>query len=339
MLIGMADESGSTHDNYFCIAAYLADHTVWRAFDPAWNAVLKTHSVPFLHMKDFAGSRAGFKGWSEARRRALLKDLLDVIDQFPMTATGAAMRLSGFFRLSDPEQAALVGPYMCCFQEVVYSLGLETVFDIPTEKADFVYSLQDEFKTKMRQLWDFSKTYRPYGRRLGALAFRNMRDTPGLQAADLLAYEFRHYYHLRETRPDLGIRYPFRRLLEHQQAFNSRRLRYLPDWLLQFQAKGIYEEAIDALVSRPEAYQGMMNDLLPAGWKPFEGVEYMRVLNRIKPYPVPSEIDSEKMLRAPADYLDGIRRSLWPLMVSTSIDQSSYRAVSIEKSFPRGLEV
>lgn len=57
MLIGMADESGATDDNYFAMAAYIGDYVVWKFFDRAWNAALKKHHVPFLHMKDFAGSR------------------------------------------------------------------------------------------------------------------------------------------------------------------------------------------------------------------------------------------------------------------------------------------
>jgi hypothetical protein len=100
----------------------------------------------------------------------------------------------------------------------------------PLSRIDFVYSRQDQFKRHMERIWAWCKENRSYGSRLGQLAFLDMRTVPGLQAADLLVYEFRHAYHLKDTRPDLAKRFPWRRVLEHQESNDCKTLKYLTRW-------------------------------------------------------------------------------------------------------------
>ncbi len=123
---------------------------------------------------------------------------------------------------------------MACFHETILAVGLSRLHAFPGDRLDMVYSRQDDFKKMMRGLWRWSQENREYGPSLGTLDFQDMRDVPGLQVADLLVYEFRHYYHLRETRPDLDLRLPFRVMLEHQKVLGVKMLKYLPYWVLDF---------------------------------------------------------------------------------------------------------
>src|SRR5260221_528681 len=136
------------------------------------------------------------------------------------------MHTSHFQRLSEHHRDQYIGPYMMCFYEVTFGIGISGGDAFPGQGVDFVYSAQDEFSPTFRRYWAFAKQHKDFGRSLGVLEFHDMRDEPGLQAADLLAWEFRHFYHLKDTRPDLPMRLPFEYLIEHQKWNNTKRLQY-----------------------------------------------------------------------------------------------------------------
>jgi hypothetical protein len=264
MLVVMADESGYSGDGYFAIAGYVAEHESWNIFDRLWNSVLRRHDLHHFHMKDFAHFKGPFARWDESRRRSLMGDLLEVITAGPLIAIGACLRISDFTRLEDKAQKGLVGPYMCCFQEMLLGIGMSgAIHGYPLSNIDLVYSHQDDFKKKMRSHWEFARGFREYGPALGVIEFQDMRTVPGLQAADLLVYEFRHFYHLKDMRPGLSMRVPFRSLISHQQELHSKTLKYLPGWYLEFQAKGISEEAMN-IIAFDDVWDHMYQELNPA---------------------------------------------------------------------------
>jgi hypothetical protein len=193
MRLVMTDESGYSGEGYFAMAGYVADQAMWELFDRLWVHRLAKYSIDHFHMKDFAHRKGHFDGWEEPRRVALMSDLLEVITAGPLTAIGACLRIANFQALNPEIQQRFVAPYLCCFQEMVFGSGLEVSEAFPGERVDFLYSRQDDFKSKMRSIWNFKKETSDYGKRLGTLTFRDMREAPGLQAADLLVYEFRHY--------------------------------------------------------------------------------------------------------------------------------------------------
>lgn len=120
MFVAMADESGANPNSpYFAMAAYIARHDHWRAFNNEWREALSRHRIQYFHAWEFAGRRNIFKDWTEDRRRALMNDLLRVIMSRPMYALGAAMRQTDFYALPAAVQQRYVGPYMMCFFEIV----------------------------------------------------------------------------------------------------------------------------------------------------------------------------------------------------------------------------
>src|SRR5437762_3556255 len=76
MLIAMADESGFQTDGYFGMAGYIGESDVWSELNRRWPAALRKSNAPFLHMKDFAGFRGPYIGWTEKQRRTLLQDCI-----------------------------------------------------------------------------------------------------------------------------------------------------------------------------------------------------------------------------------------------------------------------
>jgi hypothetical protein len=74
------------------MAACDARWPVCQEFNSRWNAVLKKNRAPFLHMKDFAGSRGPYKAWTEAQRRASMGDCLAMLDGLVIDMYAAVLR-------------------------------------------------------------------------------------------------------------------------------------------------------------------------------------------------------------------------------------------------------
>ena len=99
---------------------------------------------------------------------------------------------------------------------------------------------------------------------MGSLEFENMREVPALQAADLLAYELRHHYHLRKVKSMSAPRWAFREIVRHQHlAHNARMLKYLPAWYLKAQAGGTFDQLMDTMLSDPSKYHQRWNEMIP----------------------------------------------------------------------------
>lgn len=285
MNVVMADESGFAGDGYFAMAGYVAETDVWTGFNELWDLILRKHGIEYFHMKDFAGRRELFTGWDEPRRVALMADLLEAITAGPLFAIGACLKMADFERLSARlSQEGINAPYMACFHEMILGAGLTgATSDYPLSAIDFIYSRQDEFRKSMKRLWEFSRGYRDYGPALGILEFQDMRTVPGLQAADLLVYEFRHFYHLKDRRPDLKMRVPFRRLIEHQNELHVRRLKYLPGWLLELQANGLVEPGMHIISSDP-SWDFMYQQLNPGFPDLKRDLARMKLLDKYIPF-------------------------------------------------------
>ena len=273
MLTGFFDESGhSSGTEFFALAAFVASDADWAPFDKRWQDALRRHDAPYLHMREFAHFVGAFKGWTEDQRLGLLGDCVTAINAIPAIAVGAAMSVEDFKKLDAEGQSSLQDPFFCCFQEVVRGVALNAHFEQEGLNVQMVFSQRDEFRAMARKLWNVMAEHIDVKERMGSLEFKDMRGEPALQAADLLAYEFRHYYHLRKTRPELAPRWAFVEIVQHQRtAYNAYRLKYLPGWYLKAQAEGVFEDLIHTMWSDPGRYQPQLSELFPGvGLRPWK---------------------------------------------------------------------
>jgi len=226
------DESGRVDDTRFVgMAACLAEEERWRTFDGLWRTALAVSHAPYLHMREFTTFRGPFKGWTERQRRKLMTDLLNVVEDVQIRMMSVVLRSADFRRLSEDVQRTYRDPYYFCFQDCVRNMSMAGYQYRAGDLVDVVYSRQDEFSTAFR--WMFNRMKRSLdGDQLGQLAFASMEEHPGLQLADLVAYETTHFYHLKETRPGTPVRVPLARLCESPSARGGA-FTYVPYWLMQ----------------------------------------------------------------------------------------------------------
>lgn len=131
--------------------------------------------------------------------------------------------------LEEAEQLLL---FTCRVLQTLMSHRIRTTERDLTELANMIFSQQDEFRPKAMKLWNAMRQDSDVRTRIGSLVFRNMRDVPALQAADLLAYELRHFYHLLKTKSGTPHRWAFREIVLHQRnAHQTFMLKYLPTLL------------------------------------------------------------------------------------------------------------
>jgi hypothetical protein len=133
------------------------------------------------------------------------------------------------------QQGRLRNLFFPLFQEVIYSASLEALFEQSGEGVRMIFSQQDEFRKEARKLYEVMKQSFRRPELLGTLEFQNMRNVPGLQAADVLAYELCKYYKIRSKNPSKPMRPSFRRLLFQQRAYKTRRIRYVSYFHLRLQ--------------------------------------------------------------------------------------------------------
>jgi hypothetical protein len=244
MFCAYFDESGDSQDtDFLAMAACIAPDAAWKEFNRRWREHLAACGAPYLHMREFAHSSGAYKGWPDDRRKDLLGGCLDALNGLQIVMAATAMRVADFRRLSEQMQVELVDPAFCCFQDCLFSAQLYAYLGQPGSKTDVVYSQQKDFRRKLQLLFDYYRQYSKDPHTLGSLQFENMRDVPALQLADLVAYELRAYFQKQAQVPGAAMRYPFKRLCEHQIANQLAMFRFVPEWQLQFQAAGIWRQA------------------------------------------------------------------------------------------------
>jgi hypothetical protein len=107
-----------------------------------------------------------------------------------------------------------------------------------------------------------------------------MRESPGLQLADLVAYEFTHYYHLKRNHPHLRTRYPVLKLCEHLRALKSGGFKYVPGWKLKLKMTHSWGVVQDILWEDEEQWMPMLKQLGPAEMMTDERIRRIAFLRR-----------------------------------------------------------
>jgi len=253
VLTAFFDESGhSDTPGFFALAAFVAPDEAWPQFADNWNAALRAHHAPYLHMREFAHTQGPYRGWTESQRRGLLAACVTAVNQSNAVAVGCVLFVDDFLGLESEARKRLQDPYFCCFQDVVRGAALNGLHEPPGLKVDMVFSLQDEHRGKACLLHEAMLESSDVKERIGALSFLPMEEHPPLQAADLLAYELRHHYQLGTHAPAPPTRWAFRQIVEYQnRVLGAQMLKYIPRWELEAQARHVYGTFLDMLREDP----------------------------------------------------------------------------------------
>jgi len=194
MLRAYLDDSGKAGDPYetsVVVAGAIADVNKWDSLDEEWKAVLRRYGVAELHMKDFSHCQGEFKGWDEYKRRTFLKKLCPIVDKWILKPIGAMVPLEQFKILPKKKKSEwLNDPYFACLQDTIEltTIVAKELFD-PPEHIHIICDEQPKFEAKANSVYRACKKYLENGDRLISFGHASSKNVPGLQVADLVAYE------------------------------------------------------------------------------------------------------------------------------------------------------
>lgn len=214
MLHAYMDESGIHDGAHVCvIAGYWGSQKKWRRFEDRWREILKAANETTLkefHSTEFwyaDGRRKGmFAQWSESKAEGFIGSLADCIVDSGLFPTSAALVTEEWKKRTKDERMFLTGGqydkpnnrwvergapnrlYFLPFQIAVANPAMTCVSGLHVQ---YVFDLNKQFKAHALKLFKLLKTDKKanFRHRIGSIDFRTGEDAPGLQAADMLAYQ------------------------------------------------------------------------------------------------------------------------------------------------------
>jgi hypothetical protein len=203
------DDSGKSNDPQHTLAAYagyVGTTDAWTKFDPAWQAVLDRHGVPYLHMRKFAHSLSPYEDWkgNEPRRADFLSDIVSVIEGLGLKHVGHVLNLADLSRFNDEHGLSLeaepLALYLCLLEfEEFYGGGCaEFIIDRVDKPYSLIGAVHELAKHEMR-------IEHPVGAHIHLHPipdFLTFKDVLPIQAADFIAYEALKFSRHKNAAPD-----------------------------------------------------------------------------------------------------------------------------------------
>jgi hypothetical protein len=219
-IIAYFDESyDREHSHVFALAGWTAWNTEWERLNSEWRAVLAEYGIADLHMRDYESGWGQYKGWERTRKIEFLSALIDTFGEGSASPSSGPLGFWSALPLKDYERYVGGRPLkwedhhsFVCFVHCI-SRMLPFTRGMPQGvKIDFVFDSNPNLETRTRAIFSqlpFLPEFAEFHHRFGDVRFASRRDTPPLQAADLLAYEC--YKHV--VNASAGFRRPKRKSL------------------------------------------------------------------------------------------------------------------------------
>lgn len=208
------DESGIHDGAQICVVGgYYGIESAWRKFEGQWNKILEGHELLEIgfHAKDFYRREDGkrvppYADWSDDKANKFENRLLQVVMRsriFPFGhgsvvpewnalpydtrkfLSGAHRRNGKFMSTGSPDKSYYV-PFQFCVADAACSSGVRDKVHM-FAGIDRTFSRYAEIL--YRQLRDDPRLSDETRDKMGTLAFPLAKETPALQASDLLVYQ------------------------------------------------------------------------------------------------------------------------------------------------------
>ena len=229
MFIANLDESYDPErrtSNVFVVGGFVAHADEWARFEPVWQACLVRAGVERFHMREFEYAVGQFKGWDRDRRYELVGQLTEIVNDHRLFGISSALDVEAYERVFVPalpvEDAQILRrPHVFCLQACLEHLA---------SIRDQIGARGDQIRLVLDNNREVSHVVRVHGRDF--IEFMDWQDLftepefassklPGLQAADVFAYEsFKHVTN--QLTGPVPVR-PMRKLLERLERTGRHR--------------------------------------------------------------------------------------------------------------------
>jgi hypothetical protein len=249
MIEAYYDESGiHQHASVCVVGGYYGTQAAWRRFELQWNNILREHGLLEVgfHSKEFwartpQGKRVTpYSQWSDIDADAFLNRLIQAVMRNRIFPIGHGVLVADWKELSLDTRKWLTGAYynsgkfvtngcpnkcyylpfqFCVLDSVRHSGG--------SDKIHFFAGLDRTFSGYATEIYKkllSNRQLKPHiPKRLGQLSFPLSKNTPGIQAADMLVYQL---YQLNKSRliGNAAMRPILKSLIHNRHAGQSFRL-------------------------------------------------------------------------------------------------------------------
>jgi hypothetical protein len=202
------DDSGK-FDNENCeytsLCGYIGHVSEWGRVSQEWRNCLLRFQVPYIHMapimfpdtsrdETWKAIKAKWGSSWEPKRELLLHDLGAIIRSSQIVCVGAVVDIAHFRSLPDSEFKRVVkeNPLFLAFHQVVMR-GIEKT-EVIDRYSPIGVIIDDDRESSLscyKMLHNLKQTFPKVRERISSISFANDVAYPGIQAADMLAYESR----------------------------------------------------------------------------------------------------------------------------------------------------
>jgi len=194
-----SNKSDSPDCRVLTLAGFAGTDPIWNRIDRQWGAVLDRHGVKFMHMKDAIALQEEFRGWDYPRVRLMILDLLKSLGPFnqsPIKGVVCTVMMDGF-RSAKRKYPMLPRPEFICTVSCLtlswlwYSNIPRRSVELEAKCGDLFFDRNENFLGHATDIWNHKNLKnRPAFRAIRTTAPADMRDFPGLQMADMLAWAY-----------------------------------------------------------------------------------------------------------------------------------------------------
>jgi hypothetical protein len=218
MLTAALDCSKDKDGKFFVMAALVSSAEEWANFDVEWRARLKQDGLPYFHMNPFAHAtthpqKPFDESWigREARRKALLHDLLDIIQSHVWRKCGCILPVQSFLMFSDIARQSFMPSMIATAARLVWpNIEVWRRREKLQQQARMVFETGDTDKGTLIKAIEDMTGQTP--------SFESKKDIPEkgilgftpLQASDILAFEMQKQASDLDSRlSEVRFRFPY----------------------------------------------------------------------------------------------------------------------------------
>jgi hypothetical protein len=194
------DESGIDGSGPVLVfAGYIGKAENWARFSNEWQAVLdREPQIPVFRMHDAAARKGAFAGWARESRDERLREFVQVVGRYPLTAIHCSMDIAGHGEILKREHSKPLNQlYFWPFQIMILAVAFELVEQGCAERFEIVFDVNDMFGPKAKAWYPIIRAVAEvidadaYAILPAEPIFKSDDEFLPLQAADMLAWLFR----------------------------------------------------------------------------------------------------------------------------------------------------
>lgn len=180
---------------YVVLAGYFAEMSIWIALWERWVELLLKHGISGIHMKELIPMEGEYKskGWDVVKRDQVVGDFITEINRANLVGIGIAVEVSAWRTVKKLNPAVPFGTVQdFCFGRILRRIVDRLDAAQLDGKVALVFDRDPEFSSNRINLFNYCLQQDSRARRLlASIMFADPNVYPGLQCADLLAWETR----------------------------------------------------------------------------------------------------------------------------------------------------